>query len=63
MTFSLFPISSPEELALGGAPSGNGEPMSLKVIAVLYLLMVLLISQLPLVPHSTDARSDAAASA
>lgn len=62
MIFSLFPISSPEELALGGGQA-NGEPMSLKIIAVLYLLMVLLISQLPLVPHSTDARSDAAASA
>ena len=68
MNFSLIQMPASEELALGYVPlavsnRSIGEPISFRMIAALYLLALLVISQIPSGDPSPDAQSDAAKAA
>lgn len=64
MNYGLIPMPASEELAMGYIPLFNssravGEPISLRLIAALYLLMLLVIFLFPSAPPSADAQAEA----
>ena len=70
MNFSLIPMPACEELAMGYVPTLSssdrhtmGEPISFRVIAVLYLLAPMLLFHLPSDNPSPDAQSGPAETA